>query len=95
MNPQINPQIEKYMKMVCNFLDIDWEDYWAQLNFEFPLFWAAPNQFISSTFADVLLAFLDLDLGLYRKIGKDIDRIAQGDWIPFELSPSEKRWLKD
>ena len=93
MDEKINYNINQYLQIVCETLKIDWEDYLAQLEFEIPLCWALPP-FVGFMYSDIFLYFLDLDFFLYRKIAKDIDKISQGIWVPFELSNLEKIWME-
>ena len=86
---KMSPKIETYLKMVCIDLDIDWEDYKAQWEYEIPLAWALPP-FVGFMYSDIFLAFLDLDLWLYRKISKDIDTIKTGKNVYWKLTFHEK-----
>lgn len=79
--------------MACEKLHVDFEDYLAQLEFEIPLCWELPPH-IGFMYSDIFLYFLDLDFCLYRKISRDIDKIAKLEFVKFEISIFEKRWIE-
>ena len=75
----LKPCIKLYLHDICRDLDICWEDYLTQLDYEFPMIKYIEDYKEVTLYVEVLLYFVELGLKEYRTILKDLTWIIKNE----------------
>ena len=71
-------EVALYLKHICRDYSISWEDYTAQLDYEFPMFkYVVTKETVF--YVEVLLYFVELGLKEYRTILTDLKWIIKNE----------------